>query len=213
MARYDAVVAATDTDFAGPTGRDRSFLFGEMLVFGILSLVASLVLSYDALLLAANPDAVLNCSINEVFDCAVVGRTWQAEILGFPNAFLGLVTVPVVITIAVAGICGVRFPKWFMVAANIGYLVGAIFAYWMLFQSTFVIAALCPWCLCVTLSMTFIFYAMTKWNILEGNLYLPDDALARLRGFVAGGWFTIGLIAWLALILVIELGHWLPRFL
>lgn len=191
-----------------PPLRARYFLFGEMLLFATLSLVASFVLSYDALLLAADPDVDLNCSINAVLDCAKVGVTWQAKVFGFPNAFLGLISEPVVMTIAVASLWRTRFPKWFMFTANAVYLLGVIFAYWLLFQSTFVIGALCPWCILVTVSTTFVFWSMTQWNILEGNLYLPPAALEKARAFVKAGWMTIVLIAWLAAVVLLEVLKW-----
>ena len=158
--------------------------------------------------LARNPEAELGCSINAIFDCAKVGLTPQANVFGFPNAFLGLISEPVVMTIAVAALCKTRFPKWFMFTANICYLLGVIFAYWLLFQSTFVIGALCPWCLTITVSTTFVFWSMTQWNILEGNLYLSPAALEKARTFVRGGWMTIILIAWLALVALIEVLKW-----
>jgi uncharacterized membrane protein len=205
---------ADDTAYAaGVAARKRTFLFGEMLVFAILSLIASWVLSYDAIVLAADPNAALSCSINTVLDCAKVGTTWQANIFGFPNAFLGMVSEPVVMTIAVASLAGVRFPRWFMFTANVCYLLGVIFAYWLLWQSTFVIGALCPWCLLVTVATTFVFTSMTQWNILEGNLYLPERLQERAVAFVAKGWFTVVLIAWLAIIVIVELIKWGPRFI
>lgn len=115
-----------------------------MLLFATLSLVASFVLSYDALVLAADPNADLSCSLNSILDCAKVGVTWQAKVFGFPNAFLSMISEPVVMTIAVASLWKTRFPRWFMFTANAIYLLGVIFAYWLLFQSTFVIGALCP---------------------------------------------------------------------
>ncbi len=193
--------------------RQRRILFGEMLVFAILSLIAAAVLSIDAIILARNPDAVLSCSINAVIDCAKVGTTWQAHVFGFPNAFFGLVSEPVVMTIAVASLSGVRFPRWFMFTANLCYLLGVIFAYWLLYQSTFVIGALCPWCLLVTVSTTFVFTSMTQWNIREGNLFLPERADRAARALVGQGWFGVGLIAWLTLVLAIELLKWGHRFL
>lgn len=193
--------------------RKRIRLFLEMLVFAILSLIASWVLSYDAIVLARDPAADLSCSINTVLDCAKVGTTWQAHVFGFPNAFFGLIAEPVVMTIAVASLAGVRFPRWFMFVGNICYLLGVIFAYWLLYQSTFVIGALCPWCLLVTLSTTFVFTSMTQWNIIEGNLYLPPRAEQRARRLVTEGWFGVGIIAWVALVLVIEIVKWGHRFL
>ena len=202
----------TTAQWEVPT-RKRKILFGEMLVFAILSLIAAAVLSIEAITLAKNPDAVLSCSFNTWIDCAKVGSTWQANVLGFPNAFLGLVSEPVVMTIAVASLAGLRFPRWFMFTANVCYLLGVIFAYWLLWQSTYVIGALCPWCLLVTVSTTFVFTSMTQWNIRENNLFLPEGLQAKAFAFVDKGWFTVSVIAWFALIIVLELLKWGHRFL
>ncbi len=194
-----------------PSRRSRRWLFSEMLIFATLSIIASFVLSWDAILIAGDPDVVLSCSINPILDCVKVGSTWQANVFGFPNAFLGLVAEPVVMTIAVASLAGTRFPRWFMFTANVVYLLGVIFAYWLLYQSTFVIGALCPWCLLVTVSTTFVFVSMTHWNILENNLFLPPRHQQRALAFVRGGWLTISLVAWLTALTLIEIIKWGPR--
>ena len=46
-----------------------------------LGLIASIVLSYEALILAANKDAVLSCDINAVVSCAAVANHWSATLL------------------------------------------------------------------------------------------------------------------------------------
>jgi len=89
----------------------------EMLISAVIGLIAALVLSIEALTLAENPFADLNCDINSVLSCGTVGQAWQASLLGFPNAYLGLIAEPVVITLAVAALGGVRFPRWFMISA------------------------------------------------------------------------------------------------
>ncbi|PFG41597.1 putative membrane protein [Isoptericola jiangsuensis] len=151
----------------------RGWVFGSMLASALISLTASLVLSIDAVVLAANPEADLSCNLNAVLSCADVALSWQAQVLGFPNAFLGLIAEPVVITIAVASLGGVRFPRWFMAAAQGVYTIGLLFAYWLFVQSYFVIHALCPWCLLVTVSTTVVFMTLLHWNVMEDNLYLP----------------------------------------
>jgi uncharacterized membrane protein len=151
----------------------RGWVFGSMLVSALVSLTASLVLSVDAVVLAANPEADLSCNVNTVLSCADVALSWQAQVLGFPNAFLGLIAEPVVITIAVASLGGVRFPRWFMAGAQGVYTIGLLFAYWLFAQSYLVIHALCPWCLLVTVSTTVVFMTLLHWNVLEDNLYLP----------------------------------------
>ena len=155
-----------------------------MLVGAIFSLIAAFVLSVEAIELARNPNAILSCSINAVLNCATVASHSSAALFGFPNAFLGLLAEPVVITVAVAGLGGVKFTRKFMFTAQVCYTLGFIFAYYLLYTSTFVIGALCPWCLLVTLSTTFVFFSMTRYNIGEGNLYLSDRLSRRANRFI-----------------------------
>lgn len=165
--------------------RDNRWIFGSMLVGALLSLLASFVLSVEAVELAANPNADLACSINIILNCATVGVHESAHMFGFPNSFLGLIAEPVVITVAIAGLAGVKFPRLFMFAAQVGYSIGFIFALVLFYISMFIIQALCPWCLLVTLTTTFVFFAMTRYNIRENNLYLPKKVQRTLEKLVA----------------------------
>nr|WP_277813313.1 vitamin K epoxide reductase family protein [Cellulosimicrobium sp. MM] len=100
-------------------------------------------------------------------------------------------------TTAVAALGGTRFPRWFLFAAQCVYLLGVVFAYWLFYQSMFVIGALCPWCLLITVSTTLVFASLLHWNVLEDNLYLPRGAQARLLGFVRSGAYGYLVAAWL----------------
>jgi uncharacterized membrane protein len=154
--------------------------FSEMLISSVLSLVASLVLSAEAITLASNPNAVFSCDISAKISCSVVGASWQASLLGFPNAFLGLIAEPVVITIALASLAGVVFPRWFMNAAWVVYTAGLLFAYWLLYQAYFNIGALCPWCLLVTVTTTMVFASMTRVNIYRNTFGFSEGLHSRL---------------------------------
>lgn len=173
------------------------WIYSTMLVSALLSLTASFVLSVDAIILAADPHAALACNINAVISCGTVGASWQASLFGFPNAFLGLIAEPVVITIAVASLGGVRFPRWFMLSAQVVYTLGLVFAYWLFFQAYFVIGALCPWCLLITLSTTLVFTSLTHVNIRDGNLYLPQGASRVASGFVRADLDALLVAVWL----------------
>jgi uncharacterized membrane protein len=174
-----------------------------MLFSAFLSLTASFVLSVDAIALAKDPDASLSCNINAVISCGTVGASWQAHLLGFPNAFLGLIAEPVVITIAVASLGGVRFPRWFMISAQVVYTIGVAFAYWLFYEAMFHIGALCPWCLLVTVSTTLVFATLTHVNLRDGNLPVPARLRASLKGFIEADLDAIAVTIWL---LVLALG-------
>ncbi len=180
--------------------RSRRFVFATMLLSACLSLAASLVLSVDAVRLAADPGATLACDLNATISCGAVARSWQASVLGFPNAFLGLMAEPVVITIAVASLGGVRFPRWFMAAAQAVYTVGLLFASWLFAQSMLVIGALCPWCLLITVSTTLVFCSLTHLNVRDDNLYLPPRLQARARAAVEADLDVLAVAVWLVLL-------------
>ena len=178
-----------------------------MLVSSVLGLVASLVLSVDALTLAADPNAALSCNITETISCAKVGVTWQANLLGFPNAFIGLISEPVVITIAVAALAGVRFPRWFMNTAMVVYSVGLAFAYWLFFQAYFVIGARCPWCLLITATTTTVFASLLRVNLSDNTFGLSPRAYERALYLLRIGvdiWATVLIITILAAMVIVR---------
>jgi len=154
---------------APSTPRRNTGAWLEMLISSILGLTASLVLSIDAIKLAENPNADLSCNVSATISCGSVGTSWQASLLGFPNAFLGLMFESVVIAFAVAGLARVRFPRWYMLGLQGIYTIAIAFAYWLFLQAYFVIGAMCPWCLLITFTTLFVFASMTRINIRQGN--------------------------------------------
>lgn len=175
------------------------WLFGTMLVFGVIGLIASLVLAIEEFHLLKNPDAVLSCSINTALNCSVVMKTWQASLFGFPNMFIGLMAYPVVITVAVAGLSGLSFKRWFMITANVCYGLGAFFAYWLFFSSVYVIEVLCPWCLIVTFATTILFATVTHYNLRENSFNFGKTMQKKIRGLlehdilkmITAGWIVV----------------------
>jgi uncharacterized membrane protein len=168
--------------------RDYRKTYIAMLVSSILSLFASLVLSIDAVKLAAQPTGQLACNINSVLSCGTVAKAWQSQLLGFPNSFIGLMTEPVVITVAIAGLGLVAFPRWFMRVAHVVYGFGLIFALWLLSQSYFVINALCPWCLLVTFSTITVFATITRVVLLENIWSFTPERQEKIVAFLDKGW-------------------------
>lgn len=185
--------------------RRHPLAYAEMLVSSVLGLVASLVLSIDAVVLAADPGAALSCNISEKISCAKVGLSWQANLFGFPNAFLGLMTEPVVITLAVAGLAGVLFPRWFTNAALAVYTAGLVFAYWLFAQAYFVIGALCPWCLLITVTTTTVWASLMRVTLSENRLGLPVGANRAVQWCLRAWldvWGTVLVVAVLAALVI-----------
>ena len=205
---------AIDLSVKTPTNYRKTYI--AMLISSIASLVASLVLSVDAITLAKNANSKLFCDINAVVSCGKVALSWQSNLLGFPNAFLGLICEPVVITLAMAGLGRTKFPKWFLKTALAIYFVGLSFALWLLSQSFFVIKAFCPWCLVVTISTVTVFSTMLRVNLYENTFNFPEETHSKITNFLHRGWDYVVVSAVYAIIIlaiVIKYGkYFLPHF-
>lgn len=173
----------------------------EMIISGFIGLVTSFVLSIEAWQLAADSSTRFGCDISSVLSCSTVAQTWQARILGFPNAFLGIFFEAVVLAISVAIFAGVKFPRWYMLGTNLLYTIALFFAYWLFGQSYFIIQVLCPWCLLITLTTTLVFGGITRINIRDRVIPAPQG----LRRIVAQGldWALWGLIVFGVLAMVV----------
>jgi len=185
--------------------RSDTWIFGSILFFACVGLLASFVLSVEKLELLKNPDAVLSCSINLILNCASVMKTWQATLFGFPNSYIGLMAYPVMITMAVGYLAGARYKKWFMNGAQIGVGLGLLFAYWLFFQSVFVIQVLCPWCLFVTFSTTMTFEALLRYNLRENNFALSKSLHKKVVSWLKKDYDKFLVAAWLVAMVVLVL--------
>lgn len=183
--------------------KSNNAIFGTMLAFGIIGLIASFTLAVEEFHLLKNPAASLNCSFNLVLNCAVVMKTWQATVFGFPNMFIGLIGFPMVIMIAVLGLSHVRFPRWFLMGAEIGYVFWALFAYWLFFNSLYVIEVLCPWCLLVTFSMTILAATITRYNLKHNTFKLKKDTHKKVEQFLAKDYDKFVVAVWVFILVVL----------
>ena len=76
---------------------------------------------------------------------------------------------------------------------NIGVAAALAFVIWLIAQSIYVLAVLCPWCMLTWVVTIPVFWAVTLYNLREGNIPVP----ARIRR-LAGAWFK-----WIPLISIV----------
>jgi uncharacterized membrane protein len=120
-----------------------------VLIAGAVGLTAAITLTIEKIKLLENPAYVPSCSINPVLSCGSVMVTPQAAEFGFPNSLIGVVAFSVVVVAGVLAVTKVSLPQWFWVGLTVGTLLGAVFIHWLIYQSLYVIGALCPYCMVV----------------------------------------------------------------
>ncbi|HEY1085121.1 MAG TPA: vitamin K epoxide reductase family protein [Candidatus Saccharimonadales bacterium] len=183
--------------------QDYHVAYWVMLLAAIPAFLAAFVLSVEKLEVIKNADAVLSCSINAVLNCASVMKTWQASVFGFPNSYLGIMGFAIVIAVAMGGLLGNKHSRAYLVTAQIFYAFGLIFAYWLFFQSVYVIEVLCPWCLVVTAMTTLIFESLLYVNLRKNNFGLSKKGNSSIQKFLDKGFDKLIVASWLVLMVVL----------
>lgn len=172
-----------------------------VLIAGAVGLTAALTLTIEKIELLIDPAYVPSCSINPVLSCGSVMVTPQASEFGFPNSLLGIVAFSVVVVAGVLAVAKVPLPQWFWAGLAIGTLLGAVFVHWLIYQSLYVIGALCPYCM-VVWSMTIpllVVVSSIALRPLAGNAFAR--AVHQWRWSLVALWFT-------GLILLIVIRFW-----
>lgn len=174
-----------------------------LVVGGILGLAAAFALTLDKFALAQNPHFVPSCQFSVLIGCTANLRSAEGSVFGFPNPLIGLVAFPAPIILGVASLAGVRFPRWFWAAFNIGMAFAIGFVLFLMTQSVFHLHTLCPWCMVVWLSVIPMSVATTLYNLREGHLPL-GRRVARVAGAVYGWTPLIVLIAYVSFAVVAQ---------
>ncbi len=161
-----------------------------VLLAGFLGELAAFVLTVEKIRQIQNPSYVPSCSINPVLSCGSVMLTKQASVFGFPNPLIGIAAFSVVIVTGVLAVAGIRLPRWYWAGLAGGTLLGAVFVHWLIYQSLYVIGALCPYCMVVwvvTMALLVVVSSITL-RPLAGNKVL--DAVYQWRWPLYAVWVT-----------------------
>ncbi len=159
-----------------------------IVIFSALALLAAFELSVDKIRTLESPGVQLNCNINSVLNCASVMKSPQAELLGFPNSFIGMMGFAVLLFFGLSGLMEVRYNKAVLRLLLAGGLAALIFAFWLFFESLYVIQILCPWCLLTTTSTTIAFGALLHISLRENVLNLSKHTNKKVQKWVDGGY-------------------------
>ncbi|GAB3939061.1 vitamin K epoxide reductase family protein [Micromonospora vulcania] len=142
-------------------------------VGGVVGLLAAAILIVEKINLLADPGYVPSCSINPILSCGSVMTTPQAEAFGIPNPLIGIAGFAAVATIGVVLLAGARLPGWFWLGLQAGATFGVIFVHWLIYQSLYVIGALCPYCMLVWAVTIPIFLYVTVRALRQHGGVLP----------------------------------------
>ena len=157
-----------------------------LIIAGAIGVYASWELTMAKLQTLQNPAANLGCDFSILVQCGKNLESVQGSVFGFPNPILGLCGFVAPIAVGVGILAGARFARWFWILFNAGVIGALGFVSWLIYESIFQLATLCPWCMVVWSVTIPMFWAVTLYNLAVGNLHSSD----RSRKFFSSalGW-------------------------
>ena len=124
----------------------------------------------------------------------------QAEVFGFPNSLIGVATFAMMLVIAVALFFGIRFPKLFWQLVLGGTVLAVIFCHWLAFQTTFIIGALCPYCM-VAWFATLLVLSVSFRELIEFKRETLTDESAQEAVATIQKWMVPFHLLWATLLI------------
>ena len=176
------------------------------IIAGGIGWFASTALLVERVESLKNPSKVLSCDISPFVSCGPLFDRWQASLLGFPNAILGVAGFIVPIVIGGGIFAGAKFKSWFWRCVTIGLGAAWIFVTWLFTQSVYDIGVLCPYCLVVWLSTIPMWWTVLTVTLIKGDWGSRIQSLISKLGvsFIAVAvTFNYGAIA---ILIILEMG-------
>lgn len=167
-------------------------LFGEW---------AALQLTVEKFFLIANPHSQTGCYVSVLIQCDKNLESWQGAVFGFPNPLIGIAGWMAVLVMGVAVLAGARFPRWFWALFCLGITGAFVFICWLIGQSIFALAVLCPWCMATWAVTIPTFFATVIHLFRNGTLGRSPSVKTRATRVMA--WVPLMTIVAYATIVII----------
>jgi len=147
------------------TMKSKTFIFSSI-ILAIISLVSATILTLEKIQLWKDPSYVPSCSWNPLFSCQGPMNSWQSSLFVIPNPLIGMMGFAMVITILIISL-SVTFPKKIWGLYLIGIALAFIFIIWLMFQTLYVIGALCIYCMVVWAALIPLFWVTAAAFVKE----------------------------------------------
>jgi uncharacterized membrane protein len=127
-----------------------------LIVGGIGGWTAAFTLLLERINYLLGKSSITTCSLDIFVDCGKVYNSPNASLLGFPNVIFGLTLFPMAVVLGVLLINGAKLPKTIWNIGKIPVYFAIFFCIVLLYTSSFIIGALCLWCMLAWTSTTLI---------------------------------------------------------
>lgn len=172
-----------DNEVVNPDFRGRRLFGAFILVFGLISVVASLTLATEGFWLLKDGQQP-SCNINPFFSCGNVMQSEEAhQFFGVPNYFWGLIGWGVVAATGAVMLAGATLARWYWRIFAFGMFVAWGFLMWLFTEAVYEIGFLCLYCMVTWVTQSIMVWIITPW-LLREKLLIDNDRMARIGAAV-----------------------------
>ncbi|MEY4477030.1 MAG: hypothetical protein RJA31_534 [Actinomycetota bacterium] len=172
-----------DNGNVNPEFRGRTAFGTFLLVFGLLSVAASITLATEGFWLLK--DGVQpSCNINPFFSCGNVMQSEEAhQFFTVPNYFWGIAGWGVVAATGAVMLAGATLARWYWRIFAIGMFAAWGFLMWLFTEAVYDIGFLCLWCMATWTTQTIMVWIITPWLMRE-KLLFDNERVSRIGAAV-----------------------------
>jgi uncharacterized membrane protein len=167
-----------------------------IVLFASLGFFAAFTLSVDKIHILLNPDEVLPCNVNQIFNCGTVMRSPYASVFGIPWSFFGVAGYPAVGLFGLFMLERAKISRWLSALVTLGSFGAFALSSYFIWLSAYVIGVFCPWCLLSAISSTAAFFLIVTLNLKENNYELSEDRALFFQKKIKAGWNVLFTIIW-----------------
>jgi uncharacterized membrane protein len=166
----------------------------QLIVFGSTGLIASAMINIEKVNKLKNPDSTAICDINPIYSCNSVVNSWQAEVFGFSNEILGIISFSIIITVGILLANNTKFQEWFWKLFIVGMMGSMAFVVWFFYQSVYNIGALCIYCSIVWVSTWSVTLPLLLYTYRQKLISYPKSVhkiLDVVSRYLPSMWFLV----------------------
>lgn len=173
-----------------------------LLVTAAIGLVASFILTLEHIHILEDPNYQPTCSINPILSCGLIMASDTATQFGFPNPLMGLISFSAQALIGLVLLAGAKMKAWFWKLWGLQILASAGFTLFLMYESIFVIRALCIYCMAVWAALSVSSWYTLQYMMAENYLWRSGGKrvtwLRKYHGDILLAWFLLlaALILW-----------------